>query len=144
MFNMPPMLDSAINKVVRLMVPTTTEQLDRALESLPHGVRYGMLCDLEEARQAYRYDAAVHTAYYLSVQSNRIMIWRWSYIATEQEANRLGTMIMSLDGPLDAHRANRLFEYATHRCVSNPRPIGRALHALDFSDNPMLAAARES
>ena len=138
------MLDSAINKVVRLMVPTTTEQLDRALESLPHGVRYGMLCDLEEARQAYRYDAAVHTAYYLSVQSNRILIWRWSYIATEQEANRLGTMIMSLDGPLDAHRANRLFEYATHRCVSNPRPIGRALHALDFSDNPMLAAARES
>jgi hypothetical protein len=138
------MLDSAINKVVRLTVPTTIEQLSDALESLPHGVRYGVLCDLDEAGQAYRYDAAVHCAYYLGVQSARIMIWRWSCIATEQEANRLRSLVMSLDGPLDAHRANRIFEYATHRTVGNPRPIGKALHALDFSDYPMLAAAPEN
>ncbi|HEY8265977.1 MAG TPA: hypothetical protein VIG03_05340, partial [Steroidobacteraceae bacterium] len=65
------MLDSAINKVVRLTVPTTIEQLGDALESLPHGVRYGVLCDLDEAGQAYRYDAAAHCAYYLGVQSAR-------------------------------------------------------------------------
>ena len=137
------MLDSAINKVVRLTVPTSTEQLDRALESLPHGVRFGILCDLEEAGQAYRYDAAVHCAYFLSVQSARIMIWRWSYIATEQEANRLRAMIMSLDRALDAHRANRLFEYATHRSVSNPRPAGMALHAFGYGDYPTLTAVTE-
>jgi hypothetical protein len=138
------MLDSAINKVVRLTVPTTTEQLDDALGSLPHGVRYGVLCDLEEAGQAYRYDAAIHCAYYLSVQSTRIMIWRWSYIANEQEANRLRAMIMSVDGPLDAHRANRLFEYATRRSVSNPRPAGMPLHVLRVGDYPTLTAVTEN
>jgi hypothetical protein len=138
------MLDSAINQVVRLTVPTTIEQLDQALESLPHGVRYGILCDLEEAGQAYRYEAAVHCAYYLSVQGARIMIWRWSYIATEQEANRLGTMIMSVDGPLDAQRATRLFEYATHRSVSNPRPAGMALHAIRYGDYPTLTIVTEN
>ena len=138
------MLDSAINKVVRLTVPTTIEQLGDALESLPHGVRFSALCDLEESGQACRYDATDHCAYYLKLLAARIVIWRWKYIATEQEANRLRSLVMSLDGPLDAHRANRIFEYATHRTVGNPRPIGKALHALDFSDYPMLAAAPEN
>jgi hypothetical protein len=138
------MLDSAINKVVRLTIPTTSEQLDLALGSLPHGVRFGVLCELEEAGEAYRYDVAVHCAYYLRVQSARIMIWRWSNVATEQEASRMHAMITSLDGPLDVHRANRIYEYATRRSVSNPRPIGRALHALPFGDYPTLAAASEN
>jgi hypothetical protein len=99
---------------------------------------------LDETGEAYRYDVAVHCAYYLRMQSARLMIWRWSHVATEQEASRMHAKITSLDGPLDAHRANRFYEYATRRSVSNPRPMGRALHVVDFADYPVLAAASDS
>ena len=37
------MLDAVINKVVRLTITTTPEQLERLLASLPHGVRFGVI-----------------------------------------------------------------------------------------------------
>jgi len=132
------MLDSAINKVVRRTIATSIEQLEQALRSLSHGVRYGVVRELDETGDAYRYDVAEHCAYYLKIRGPGIVIWRWSYVATEQEANRLCALITSLTGTLDATRANRIFEHATQRSVSNPRPVGMVVNALDFSGYPML------
>ncbi len=127
------MLDSAINKVVRLTIPTDIEQFERALESLSHGVRFGVVSELDRTGDAFRYDIALQCSYYLKFHGRGIMIWRWSYVANEREASRMRVLIRSLSGPLDANRANRIFEQATKRSVSNPRPAGVALHALQFA-----------
>ena len=125
------MFDSAINKVVRLSIAQTQEQFERLLEDQPPGLRLGVKAEIERSRESWRYEKARHCAYYMKRQGRGIMIWRWSYVASEDEAGRLRALITSLHGPLDAHRANRIFEFATRRTVSNPRPLGMEFHALD-------------
>jgi hypothetical protein len=129
--HLPGMFDSAFNKVVRLTVASSMRQLDQVLAGHPPGLRIGVKGELEQTGEAWRYEKARHCAYYLKRQARNIMIWRWSYVASEHEANRLRALITSLQGPLDAQRANRIFEHATHRSVSNPRPVGMEFHALD-------------
>ena len=128
---MRSMFDSAINKVVRQTIARSMGQLDRVLAGHPPGLRIGVKGELEQSGEAWRYEKARHCAYYLKRQGRSVMIWRWSYVASEHEASRLRALITSLQGPLDAQRANRIFEHATHRSVSNPRPVGMEFHALD-------------
>jgi hypothetical protein len=126
------MLDSVINKVVRLTVTTTSEQLERVLASLPHGVRLGVTRDIEQTGRAHRFESARHCAYYLKRQRPGVLVWRWCYVTSDMEAARLRMCIESLDVPVDLHRANRVYEQATGRSVGNPRPPHIEFHALDF------------
>lgn len=121
------MTEAAFNNVIRLVVATTSQELLAVLGYLPHGVRFGVAQQLDEVGEAYRYELHRNCAYYLRRQRQGILVWRWSYIACLLEANRLQALIASLDGPLDADSASRLFERATGRSVNNPRPMGLAL-----------------
>ena len=132
------MFDSAINKVVRLTIAHSPGHLERVLAGHPPGLRIGVKSELEHSGEAWRYEKARHTAYYVKRQGRGIMVWRWSYVATEHEAARLRALLTALQGPLDTCRANRVFEQATHRTVANPRPIGMAFHAIDTSSYPAL------
>ncbi len=134
------MLDAAINKVVRLTITGSTWQLERSLAHLPYRVRLDIQRDLKETREAHRFERAHNCAYYLRRQGSRVMIWRWSYVASTGEAARIRTLIQSFDGRLDTYRATHIFEKATHRTVSRPRLAGMAFHALDLGAYPTLHA----
>ena len=125
------MFDSAINKVVRLTIAHSLGQLERVLAGHPPGLRIGVKEEVEQHGEAWRYEKARHCAYYIKRHGRGAMIWRWSYIASDQEAARLRAIITSLQGPMNEHRASQVFEHATHRTVNNPRPIGMESHALD-------------
>jgi hypothetical protein len=115
------MLDAAINKVVRLTITTSSWEFERSLASLSYRARLDIRRDLEKASQAHRFERARHCAYYLQRQGSRVVIWRWSDVASDAEAIRMRAQIKALEGRLDVHRANQVFEQATHRCVSGPR-----------------------
>jgi hypothetical protein len=132
------MLDAVINNVVRLTITTTPEQLERLLASLPHGVRFGVIRDLEQTGRAHRFENARHCAYYLKRQRPGVMVWRWCYVVSEREATRLRMCIESLEVPLNLHRANRVYETATGRSVGNPRPPNIEFHAAHSGDYPAL------
>jgi hypothetical protein len=130
------MTDIALNKVVRLVLATTAREFEAVLVSLPHGVRFGVAHQLDETGEAFRYECSRHCAYYLYRQEQGIEVWRWSYIASEREAYRLRVSIASLERPLDAGLADRVFEHATGRSVDSPRLSGMAHYALDFGAFP--------
>ena len=126
------MTEAVFNKVVRRVLATSAEELKAVLGSLPHGTRFGVAHQLEETGEAHRYESLRHCAYYLVRDDNGVLVWRWCYIATQLEADRLRTTIASLDEPLDADVASRVFEHATFRSVNNPRPPSLPFHALDY------------
>lgn len=132
------MFDAAINKVVRLTIAHSPGHLERVLAGQPPGLRIGVKKEIENSGEAWRYEKARHSAYYMKREGRGVMVWRWSYIATEHEAARLRALITALQGPLDACRACRVFEQATHRTVTNPRPLGMEFHALDAGPYPAL------
>jgi hypothetical protein len=135
------MLESAINKVVRYAFATSPGQLERHLASLPHGVRYHLQRGLAQGDEAFHYESARHCAHYLRRRGRGVMIWRWSYVASESEAAKLRNLIASLQGEFGSHHANRVFEQATRRTVGNPRPAGLEFHAVDAGDYPILREA---
>lgn len=116
------MLDSAINRVVRLTVTTSSWELERVLAWMTHDARLDIRRDLEKDREAHGFEADRHCAYYLRRQGLRVVVWRWSHVASDAEATRLRALVKSLEGRLDVHRANQVFEKATHRTLSAPRP----------------------
>jgi hypothetical protein len=125
------------NDVVRLIVATTASELESVLAYLPHGVRFGIVRDLDETGEAHRFEHLRNCAYYLTRHEQGIEIWRWSYIASPAEAARLRALIGCLPGVLDEGSAARIFERATRRSVSNPRATGMAHYAVAFT--PMAA-----
>ena len=116
------MLDSAINSVVRLTITTSPWELERILSSLTYEARLEVRRVLDEDQEAHHFETAGHCAYYLQRQGSRVAVWRWSHVASEAEATRLRALIKSLEGRLDVHRANQVFEKATRRTLSAPRP----------------------
>jgi hypothetical protein len=134
------MLDAAINKVVHLTITGSSWHFERVLASLTYRGRLDIRRDLEEFREAHRFERARHCAFYLRRQGSRVMIWRWNYVASISEANRIRTLINSLEGRLDAYRASHVFEEATHRSISRPRLAGMALQAFDLGGYPTLRA----
>ena len=135
------MTDTAFNKIVRLVLATTAREFETVLASLPHGVRFGVAHQIDETGEAFRYECARHCAYYLNRQELGIEVWRWSYIASEREADRLRASIASFGRPLDADLAGRAFEHATRRRVDNPRPLGLPFYALDVGNYATLRAS---
>jgi hypothetical protein len=125
------MTEAVFNKVVCRVLATTPDELQAVLGSLPHGTRFGVAHQLEETGEAHRYENLRHCAYYLIRHEHGVLVWRWCYIATQLEADRLRTTIASLKAPLDGEVASRVFEHATFRSVENPRPMNLPFHALD-------------
>jgi hypothetical protein len=130
------MVETVFNKVVHLLVATTAGELEAVLGTLPHGVRFGVAHQLEETGEAHRYESARHCAYYLRRHPDGILVWRWCYVASPLEAKYLQAMIQSLEGRLDGKSATRIFEAATRRSASQPRPREMEYHALDFTPFP--------
>jgi hypothetical protein len=107
----------AFNDVVRLAVAYRPADLGEALSPLPHGVRYGVACDLDEAGRAHRYDPVRERAYYIDRRDPGIAVWRWNHVETDAEAGRLLAMVLSLGVPLDGDVASRVFIQATRRAI---------------------------
>jgi len=116
------MLDAAINRVVRLTITASSWELERSLSSLSYRARLDIRRNLEKSREAHRFERARNRAYYLQRQGSRVLIWRWRDVACDAEAIRMRTLVKSLEGRLDVHRANQVFEKATRRTLSAPRP----------------------
>jgi hypothetical protein len=132
------MAEAVFNDVVRLVVATTAKELEVVLGYLPHGVRYGIVRDLEEFGEAHRFESLRHCAYFLARHEQSIQIWRWSYVATPAEACRLRSLVSLLDEPLDGGIAGRIFEQATQRSIANPRPSGMDYFAVSPATFPVL------
>jgi|SRR5688572_30952172 hypothetical protein len=115
------MLDAAINEVVRLTITTSSWEFERSLASLSYRARLDIRRDLRKAREAHRFERSRHCAYYLQRQGSRVIAWRWSDVASDAEAIRMRTLIKSLEGRLDVHRANQVFEKATRRTLRASR-----------------------
>ena len=123
------MFAKAYNDVVWLAFANTPSDLGEALSPMPHGVKYGVACDLNDAGQAHRYDRARERAYFLSRQDEGVLVWRWNYVASYGEAGRLLAMVLSLGAPLNGHTASRVFTQATNRRVDCPVPTVDARQA---------------
>ncbi len=132
------MAEVAFNDVVRLVVATTARELETVLGYLPHGVRYGIVQDLEDFGEAHRFESLRHCAYFLARHDQGIQVWRWNYVASPEEACRLRSLVASLEEPLDGRVAGRIFEQATHRRLSNPRPVGMEYFAAGGGSYPAL------
>ncbi len=130
------MAEGAFNDVVRLVVATTARELEIVLGYLPHGVRFGIVHDLEEFGEAHRFETLRHCAYFLACHDQGIQVWRWSYVASPEEACRLRSLIALLKEPLNGRVAGRIFEQATHRSLSNPRPVGMEYFEVDPAPYP--------
>jgi hypothetical protein len=115
------MFARTFNDVVRLAVAYTPADLGEALSPLPHGVRYGVACDLDEAGRAHRYDPVCERAYYISRLEPGFAVWRWSHVASDAEAGRLLSLVLTLGVPLDGDVASRVFTQATRRGVDARR-----------------------
>src|SRR5262245_12522287 len=107
------MFAKAFNDVVRLAIASTPRELGDALTPLPHGVKYGVACDLEDEGRAHRYDRARERAYYLRRHDQGVVVWRWNYVASHAEAGRLLAIVLSLGAPLNGEVASRVFMQAT-------------------------------
>ena len=116
------MFAKAFNDVVRLAIASTPQELGEALSPLPHGVKYGVACDLDDAGRAHRYDRSRERAYYLSRHDQGVLVWRWNYVASYAEAGRLLAMVHSLGVPLNGQVASRVFTQATNRRIERPAP----------------------
>ena len=138
------MHETVFNKVVHLLVATTAGELEAVLGTLPHGVRFGVAHQLDQAGEAHRYESARHCVYYLRRDDDRILIWRWCYVASQLEAKYLQALLQALGRPLDGETATRLFEQATRRSVENPRPVWMEFHALDFAKRAPVGAGGQS
>ena len=132
------MVETVFNKVVHLLIATSVGELEAVLGTLPHGVRFGVAHQLDETGEAHRYESARHCAYYLRRHPDGVLIWRWCYVASTLEAKYIQALIESLETPLDGKSATQVFERATHRSVSNPRPMGMEYHALNLANYPAL------
>lgn len=132
------MAEAEFNDVVRLVVATTARELETVLGYLPHGVRFGIVHDLEEFGEAHRFESLRHCVYFLARHEEGIQVWRWNYVASPAEACRLRSLVSLLDEPLDGQVAGRIFEQATHRSLSNPRPSGMDFFAVGPASYPVL------
>jgi hypothetical protein len=112
----------------------TSAELEASLARLPNGVRFGIVCDLEERGRALRLHAPSQCVYHLHWEKDDIVILTWGPMTTLLEATILLSSIKSLTQPLDDETALRLYRAATshdtelrvepkrHTPVSSPRP----------------------
>ena len=122
MAHLGAMFAKAFNDVVDLAIASTPGELVEALSPLPHGVKYGVACDLDDEGRAHRYDRARERAYYLRRHDQGVVVWRWNYITSYAEAGRLLAMVLSLNIPLNGRVASRMFTQATRRRIERPAP----------------------
>ncbi len=116
------MFTKTFNEVVRLVLASTPGELGDALAPLPHGVRYGVACDLEGEGMAHRYDSPRERAFYLTPHERGVLVWRWNYVASYEEAGKLLAMAIALGSAMNGQAASRIFSKATCRPIELPVP----------------------
>lgn len=116
------MYSKTFNDVVRLALASTPRELGEALAPMPHGVRYGVACDLEVTGSAHRYDSPRECAYFLNTHDQGVLVWRWNFIASYEEAGKLLAMAISHGDRLNSEVASRIFSKATRRQIQLPVP----------------------
>src|SRR5262245_3031697 len=119
---MPPLHTRSVNKVLRIITAVGPSAVDELFAVLPLVVTFHLTKELEQGGESHRYDLAGQCAYYIRQEGERILAWRFDFVATFREAGRLLAAIASLDRPLTEERAAELFTYATARTISNPSP----------------------
>jgi hypothetical protein len=112
----------------------TSAELEASLARLPNGVRFGIVCDLEERGRALRLHAPSQCVYHLHWEKDDIVILTWGPMTTLLDATILLSSIKSLTQPVDDETAVRLYRAATsrgaelrveprrHPPVTSPRP----------------------
>lgn len=114
------MFEKAYNAVVHHLVARDNGEVEQVFAYLPRVVADGLLRSLDEAGEAYRYDADAQRAYFFSRDGAEVNVWSWNNVRSAQEYSELVALIVRLDQPLDDEQANKIYLGATGRGASQP------------------------
>lgn len=113
-------LDTSLNRIVRFQI-VADQNLESALAQLPSEVSKGLAAELRASEEAQRYDRHAQRAYYFRHAGSALKIWIWHEVENHEEAAKLLTLAIEVDGELDESAAADLYERATGRGVDRPR-----------------------
>jgi hypothetical protein len=112
--------DEVKNKIVHHLLLDNTVEFNQVLAYLPRAVADGLVRALDEAGEAYRYDADSRRAYYLRRKGSTLNMWSWDDVQSVAEYGELVSLIVRLDVPFDLEQANKVYQGATGRSASEP------------------------
>ena len=113
------------NQVVECIEASTPSGIETLFGDLPSVVRRKVIVDLQERRTAQHYDSDSGHAYFFTRLGTELVLWTWRCLASLDEAGRLMSKLNSLAGTLNEETASSLYERATGRSVTEPRPSYR-------------------
>ena len=116
------MFEKAYNDVVHHLVAHDHSEVDQIFAYLPRVVANGLVRTLDEAGEAYRYDAEAQRAYFFRREGTTTNVWSWNNVRSAQEFGDLVALIARLDLPFDDEQANKVYLGATGRGASQPFP----------------------
>ena len=108
------------HQIVHHLLINNGAEFEQVVAYLPRAVADGLIRALDEAREAYRYDAHKQRAYYFRCEGATVNIWTWDHVRTAAEYGELVTLIVRLDAPFDLEQAIMVYVGATGRIVSQP------------------------
>ena len=114
------MADTSEDKTVHCLVANNIAELDQIVAYLPRVVADGLVRTLDEAGEAYRYDANAQRAYFFHRERAAVSIWSWNDIRSAAEYGDLVSLIVRLEMPFDEEQANKVYLGATGRGARQP------------------------
>jgi len=112
------MADGVKDKIVHHLVVDNPVELNQVVAYLPRAVANGLVRALDEAGEAYRYDADSQRAYYLRREGSSLSMWSWDHVRSAAEFGDLVSLIVRLEEPLDLEQAKKVYLGATGRSAS--------------------------
>ena len=112
--------DGIEDKIVHHLLVDTTVEFNQVVAYLPRAVANGLVRALDEAGEAYRYDADSKRAYYLRREGSSLSMWSWDHVQSAAEFGDLVSLIVRLDEPLDLEQAKKVYLDATGRSANQP------------------------
>src|SRR5688500_6454549 len=95
-------------------------ELNQVVAYLPRAVADGLVLALDEAGEAYRYDADSQRANYLQREGASLNVWSWHHVQAGAEFGDPVSLTARLDGPLDLAQARQVYLGATRRSAGPP------------------------
>ena len=120
LLNRGSMADTSEDKTVHCLVANNIAELDQIVAYLPRVVADGLMRTLDEAREAYRYDASAQRAYFFRREGDAVSVWSWNDIHSAAEYGDLVSLIVRLEMPFDEEQANKVYLGATGRGARQP------------------------
>lgn len=112
--------DGTKDEIVHHLLVDTTVEFNQVVAYLPRAVANGLVRALDEAGEAYRYDADSQRAYYLRREGSSLNMWSWDHVQSAAEFGDLVSLIVRLDEPLDLEQAKKVYLGATGRSANQP------------------------